>query len=49
VLGFDHPRTGKPLTLKAPVPADFAQLLKTLRADAADAARDAGSNPVRSR
>ncbi|HME39948.1 MAG TPA: 23S rRNA pseudouridine(1911/1915/1917) synthase RluD [Steroidobacteraceae bacterium] len=36
-LGFDHPRTGKPLTLHSPVPADFAQLLGALREDAAEA------------
>ena len=55
-LGFDHPRTGKPLTLQSPVPADFAQLLGTLREDASQAAhaavsperavRSAGSSPT---
>ena len=33
-LGFDHPRTGKRLELKSPVPADFADLLLALREDA---------------
>lgn len=37
-LGFDHPRTGKRLVLKSPVPPDFGQLLLALRADAATAA-----------
>ena len=52
-LGFDHPRTGKPLTLQAPVPADFGQLLEVMRVDAAQAARDAAKDgarkPVRGR
>jgi 23S rRNA pseudouridine1911/1915/1917 synthase len=39
-LGFLHPRTGKPLTLKTPVPPDFAQLLDTLRDDARQAESD---------
>jgi 23S rRNA pseudouridine1911/1915/1917 synthase len=33
-LGFDHPRSGKRLTLQSPVPPDFAQLLLVLRDDA---------------
>jgi 23S rRNA pseudouridine1911/1915/1917 synthase len=33
-LGFDHPRTGKRLTLNASVPADFELLLRELKADA---------------
>jgi 23S rRNA pseudouridine1911/1915/1917 synthase len=33
-LAFDHPRTGKRLTLQSPVPNDFAQLLAVLRDDA---------------
>jgi 23S rRNA pseudouridine1911/1915/1917 synthase len=33
-LGFEHPRTGKTLTLHSPVPADFAELLAVLREDA---------------
>jgi 23S rRNA pseudouridine1911/1915/1917 synthase len=33
-LGFEHPRTGKILTLHSPVPADFAELLAVLREDA---------------
>ncbi len=47
-LGFDHPRTGKPLLLQAPVPPDFEQLLAVLREDAAEAAREASSR-VRAR
>jgi 23S rRNA pseudouridine1911/1915/1917 synthase len=31
VLGFVHPRTGKPVRFEAPVPADFAEALRTLR------------------
>jgi 23S rRNA pseudouridine1911/1915/1917 synthase len=37
-LGFDHPRSGKRLTLKSPVPEDFAQLLQAMRDDAREAA-----------
>jgi 23S rRNA pseudouridine1911/1915/1917 synthase len=52
-LGFEHPRSGKRLTLESPVPADFAQLLGALREDARDAAqgaaRDAARKPVRVR
>jgi 23S rRNA pseudouridine1911/1915/1917 synthase len=33
-LGFDHPRTGKRLTLNAKVPADFELLLRELKTDA---------------
>jgi 23S rRNA pseudouridine1911/1915/1917 synthase len=47
-LGFDHPRTGKPLLLQAAVPADFEQLLAVLREDAGEAAREASSR-VRAR
>ena len=36
-LGFDHPRTGKRLTLQSPVPEDFAQLLQAMRDDAREA------------
>jgi 23S rRNA pseudouridine1911/1915/1917 synthase len=32
-LAFDHPRSGKRLTLQSPVPADLAHLLGVLRAD----------------
>lgn len=32
-LGFDHPRSGKRMTLEAPVPPDFEQLLAALRED----------------
>lgn len=48
-LGFDHPRTGKPVLLHSPVPADFAHLLAVLREDARDAARVAAHKPVRGR
>jgi 23S rRNA pseudouridine1911/1915/1917 synthase len=48
-LGFDHPRTGKPLLLQSPVPEDFEQLLGALREDARDAARVAAQKPVRRR
>ena len=33
-LGFDHPRTGKRLTLHSKVPKDFEQLLRALQVDA---------------
>ena len=33
-LAFDQPSTGKRVTLERPVPADFAALLESLRADA---------------
>jgi 23S rRNA pseudouridine1911/1915/1917 synthase len=36
-LGFDHPRTGKRLTLNAKVPQDFELLLRELKADARQA------------
>jgi len=36
-LAFDHPRTGKRLTLQSPVPEDFAELLAALRDDAREA------------
>jgi 23S rRNA pseudouridine1911/1915/1917 synthase len=48
-LGFEHPRSGKRLTLQSPVPEDFAQLLGVLRADAQDAARTQAGKPVRAR
>jgi 23S rRNA pseudouridine1911/1915/1917 synthase len=38
-LAFDHPRTGYPLVLETPVPADFQALLEVLRADAREASR----------
>jgi 23S rRNA pseudouridine1911/1915/1917 synthase len=47
-LAFDHPRTAKRLTLQSPVPADFAQLLDTLREDAR-AAQTAALDGVRRR
>lgn len=31
VLGFDHPRTGKPMRFEEPPPADFAEILARLR------------------
>jgi len=45
-LAFEHPRTGRMLEVVADVPADFAQLIDTLRADLA-AARAAGSGDHR--
>ncbi len=33
-LGFRHPRSGEEIDLEAPLPADFADLLATLREDA---------------
>ena len=52
-LGFEHPRSGKRLTLQSPVPPDFAQLLGVLREDARDAAEGAAQlrarKPVRAR
>jgi 23S rRNA pseudouridine1911/1915/1917 synthase len=38
-LGFEHPRTGKPLSFQSPIPADFAHLLTALRADLGESAR----------
>jgi len=46
-LGFEHPRSGKRLTLQSPVPPDFAQLLGVLREDARDAAQGAARTPAR--
>ena len=46
-LAFDHPRTGKRLSLQTPVPPDFAQLLAALREDAREAARDAAPQSAR--
>jgi 23S rRNA pseudouridine1911/1915/1917 synthase len=37
-LGFDHPRSGRRVVLKSPVPEDFGQLLSALREDAHSAA-----------
>jgi len=34
VLGLEHPQSGLPLRLEAPLPADFSVLLEALRADA---------------
>jgi 23S rRNA pseudouridine1911/1915/1917 synthase len=52
-LGFEHPRSGKVLTLQSPVPPDFAQLLGALREDGLDAAEGAARTlarkPVRAR
>jgi 23S rRNA pseudouridine1911/1915/1917 synthase len=48
-LGFEHPRTGKPVMLHSPVPPDFAGLLAALRADAGQAARDLALKPARVR
>ena len=38
-LAFDHPRSGKRLTLQSAVPADYAALLAVLREDAGEAER----------
>jgi 23S rRNA pseudouridine1911/1915/1917 synthase len=46
-LAFDHPRTGKRLSLQTPVPGDFAQLLVALREDAREAERDAAPKTTR--
>jgi 23S rRNA pseudouridine1911/1915/1917 synthase len=46
-LGFEHPRSGKRLTLQSPVPPDFAQLLGVLREDARDAAEGAARTQAR--
>jgi 23S rRNA pseudouridine1911/1915/1917 synthase len=35
-LGFEHPDTGEPISLEAPLPADFAGLLDALREPAND-------------
>jgi 23S rRNA pseudouridine1911/1915/1917 synthase len=32
-LGFEHPRSGKPLLLQSPLPSDFSELLRILRED----------------
>jgi 23S rRNA pseudouridine1911/1915/1917 synthase len=48
-LGFVHPRSGKALVSKSPVPQDFAQLLKALREDAREAAEAEERRPVRAR
>jgi 23S rRNA pseudouridine1911/1915/1917 synthase len=45
-LAFDHPRSGKRLTLETPVPVDFAVLLEVLRADAREASRPAAAKPA---
>jgi 23S rRNA pseudouridine1911/1915/1917 synthase len=46
-LAFDHPRTGKRLSLQTAVPPDFAQLLVALREDSREAARDAAPPSAR--
>lgn len=38
-LAFDHPRTGKRLSLQSPIPPDYAELLAALREDAREAER----------
>jgi 23S rRNA pseudouridine1911/1915/1917 synthase len=42
-LAFDHPRTGRRLTLESGAPPDFAALLAVLRADAGEASRQAAA------
>jgi 23S rRNA pseudouridine1911/1915/1917 synthase len=44
-LAFDHPRSGKRLTLQSPVPPDFAQLLAALREDLAEHRREEAAEP----
>jgi 23S rRNA pseudouridine1911/1915/1917 synthase len=39
VLAFDHPRSGKRLSVESPLPTDYAALLQVLRDDARDAER----------
>ena len=48
-LGFEHPRTGKLVTLKTSVPADFEQLLAVLREDALQAVQAAARQVKRVR
>ncbi|HEV7610476.1 MAG TPA: 23S rRNA pseudouridine(1911/1915/1917) synthase RluD [Steroidobacteraceae bacterium] len=48
-LGFDHPRSGKRLTLQIPVPQDFSELLAALRQDARDSASDAAEDKPRNK
>ncbi len=48
-LGFEHPRTGKTLSLESPVPEDFARLLAALRTDAREAAQAGAVRPGRAR
>ena len=48
-LGFDHPRSGKRLTLHSAVPPDLAQLLGVLREDAMAEAAAAGPGGRRKR
>ena len=45
-LAFDHPRSGKRVTVETPVPADFAGLLEVLRSDAREALRQSAASPA---
>jgi 23S rRNA pseudouridine1911/1915/1917 synthase len=42
-LEFDHPRTGKRVSVQSPLPPDFAELLAALREDAREAQRAVAS------
>ena len=46
-LAFDHPRTGKRVTVESPVPADFDRLLEALRTDVRTAPRSPARAAVR--
>jgi 23S rRNA pseudouridine1911/1915/1917 synthase len=48
-LGFEHPRTGKKLVLRSPIPDDFAGLLTALRSDAREAEDHAAAQRMRAR
>jgi 23S rRNA pseudouridine1911/1915/1917 synthase len=48
-LGFDHPRSGKRLSLQSPVPEDFEHLLLALREDAGEAMAEAAALAERTR
>jgi 23S rRNA pseudouridine1911/1915/1917 synthase len=40
-LAFDHPRSGKRLSVQSPIPEDYAALIQVLRDDAREAERAA--------
>ncbi|GAC1667971.1 MAG: 23S rRNA pseudouridine(1911/1915/1917) synthase RluD [Steroidobacteraceae bacterium] len=48
-LGFDHPQSGRRLSLQSPAPPDFARLLRVLGQDAASDAPGASRDTVRAR
>jgi 23S rRNA pseudouridine1911/1915/1917 synthase len=45
LLSFAHPRSGRELSVEAPLPADMSRLLELLRADAGGADPAAGRSP----